>query len=50
MLLASSPLRAGIFSYASLSDGGKGIQHMWAIGNALRLQGITTYCGLVSAP
>jgi hypothetical protein len=37
----------GIFSYASASDDGKGIQHMWAVGNALRLHGITTYCGLM---
>jgi hypothetical protein len=37
----------GIFSYASASDGGKGIDHMWAIGNALRLHGISTYCGLM---
>ena len=37
----------GIFSYASRSDGGNGIDHMWAIGNALRVHKITTYCGLM---
>jgi hypothetical protein len=37
----------GIFSYASRSDGGKGIAHMWAVGNALRVHGIRTYCGLM---
>ena len=35
----------GIFSYASASDGGRGMQHMYAIGNMLRRNGITTYCG-----
>jgi hypothetical protein len=38
---------AGIFSYASRSDGGEGIAHMWAVANALRLHGINTYCGLM---
>jgi hypothetical protein len=37
----------GIFSYASASDNGKGIAHMWAAGNALRLRGISTYCALM---
>eukprot|EP01044_Picomonas_judraskeda_P024361 COSAG03_NODE_6689_length_1019_cov_1.455435_1_plen_196_part_01 len=30
------PFPAGIFSYASGADGGKGMQHMWAVANALR--------------
>ena len=37
----------GIFSYATKSDGGRGAAHVWAVGNALRLNGITTYCGLM---
>jgi hypothetical protein len=36
-----------IFSYASRSDGGKGADHMWAVANALRKEGITSYNGLM---
>ena len=39
----------GIFSYASGADGRKGKQHMWAVANALRKRGITTFNGQMVA-
>eukprot|EP01050_Picozoa_sp_SAG11_P023201 SAG11_NODE_4598_length_1840_cov_1.031591_1_plen_306_part_01 len=36
-----------IFSYASATDGGKGVEHMWALANVLREAGVTSYCGLM---
>eukprot|EP01051_Picozoa_sp_SAG22_P007249 SAG22_NODE_503_length_9694_cov_13.573736_5_plen_1203_part_00 len=44
---ARAPFPAGIISYRTASDGGKGDQHMWAIANYLEEHGITCYCGLM---
>lgn len=43
----TSPRPVCIFSYASASDGGRGAEHMWAVGNVLEAHGISTYCGLM---
>ena len=44
---ARVPFPAGIVSYRTKSDGGKGDKHMWAIMNFLDGQGINCYCGLM---
>jgi hypothetical protein len=44
---AEVPHPDGIFSYRTESDGGRGAAHMWAVANMLRLNGITSYCGLM---
>jgi hypothetical protein len=41
------PSPAGIVTYASKTDGGRGIAHMWAIGNSLEHAGIPVYNGLM---
>ena len=37
----------GIISCASKTDGGRGINHVWAVGNVLREDELWTYCGLM---
>jgi hypothetical protein len=44
---ARVPFPAGIISYRTASDGGKGDLHMWAIANCLEAHEITCYCGLM---
>ena len=44
---ARVPFPAGIVSYRTKSDGGKGDKHMWAVLNYLDAHGVTCYCGLM---